>query len=53
MPKGDDGVMFNAETRNRPLRAPTTHGEVGRPSERECREIFRAAFGRGSGGVCS
>ena len=27
-----------AEARNRPLRAPTTNGEVGRPSERECRE---------------
>ena len=44
-----------AEARNRPLRAPTTHGEVGRPSERECRESFMAAARqgtpqRGSGG---
>lgn len=31
-------MFFNAGARNRPLRAPTTHGEVGRPSERECRE---------------
>ena len=27
-----------------PLRAPTTHGEVGRPSERECRE-YAEKFG--------
>ena len=40
----ESGMILNAETRNRPLRAPTTHGEVGRPSERECRE-YAEKFG--------
>ena len=37
------GSFLNAEARNRPLRAPTTHGEVGRPSEAsaERREVRR------------
>ena len=32
MPKGDDGVMFNAETRNRPLRGFATLREANTPS---------------------